>query len=58
MSKSELINSASEDGNNGTDTPKNTVLSTNFMVWKFCGKAQFPHSFGQCSAIKLGLDHL
>ena len=19
----------------------------NFLVWKFCGKAQFPHSFGQ-----------
>ena len=20
---------------------------TNFLVWKFCGKTQFPHSFGQ-----------
>ena len=24
---------------------KNTVISRNFLVWKFCGKAQFPHSF-------------
>ena len=22
---------------------KITVISTNFLVWKFCGKAQFPH---------------
>ena len=28
-------------------TAKNTVISPNFMVWKFCGKAQFPHSFGR-----------
>ena len=27
-------------------TGKNTVISTDFLVWKFCGKAQFPHSFG------------
>ena len=20
-------------------------MSPNFLVWKFCGKAQFPHSF-------------
>ena len=26
---------------------KNTVISPNFLEWKFCGKAQFPHSFGQ-----------
>ena len=26
---------------------KNIVISPNFLVWKFCGKAQFPHSFGQ-----------
>ena len=26
-------------------TAKNTVISPNFLVWKFCGKAQFPHSF-------------
>ena len=30
-----------------TTTSKNTVISPNFLVWKFCGKAQFPHSFGQ-----------
>ena len=30
-----------------TRTAKNTVTPPNFMVWKFCGKAQFPHSFGQ-----------
>ena len=27
-------------------TVKNPVISPNFLVWKFCGKAQFPHSFG------------
>ena len=27
-------------------TAKNTVISLNFLVWKFCGKEQFPHSFG------------
>ena len=26
---------------------KNTVISPNFLVWKFSGKAQFPHSFGR-----------
>ena len=25
---------------------KNTVISSNILVWKFCGKAQFRHSFG------------
>ena len=29
------------------DTEKNTVISPNFLVCKFCGKAQFPHSFGR-----------
>ena len=29
-----------------TSTAKNTVISPNFLVWKFCGKEQFPHSFG------------
>ena len=24
---------------------KNTEISLNFLVWKFCGNAQFPHSF-------------
>ena len=28
-------------------TVKNTVIPPNFLVWKFCGKAQFPHSFGR-----------
>ena len=27
-------------------TAKNIVISPNFLVWKFCGKAQFRHSFG------------
>ena len=29
------------------DTAKNPVISPNFLVSKFCRKAQFPHSFGQ-----------
>ena len=29
------------------NTIKNTVISPNFLVWKFCGKSQFPHSFGR-----------
>ena len=29
---------------NAIDTAKNTVISSNFLVWKFCGKAQIPHS--------------
>ena len=28
-------------------TVKNTVISPKFLEWKFCGKAQFPHSFGR-----------
>ena len=28
-------------------TVKNAVISPNFLVWKFCGKAQFSHSFGR-----------
>ena len=28
-----------------THTAKNTVISPNFLVWTFWGKAQFPHSF-------------
>ena len=28
-------------------TSQNTVISPNFLVWKFFGKAQFPHSFGR-----------
>ena len=26
-------------------TSKNTIILPNFLVWKFCGKAQFPHCF-------------
>ena len=26
-------------------TTYNAVISPNFLVWKFCGKVQFPHSF-------------
>ena len=28
-------------------TVKNILISPNFLVRKFCGKAQFPHSFGR-----------
>ena len=28
-------------------TAKNPVISSNFLVWKFFEKAQFPHSFGR-----------
>ena len=28
-------------------TTKNPVISPNFLVWKFCGKPQSPHSFGR-----------
>ena len=28
-------------------TTKNIVISPNFLAWKFCGKTQFPHSFGR-----------
>ena len=27
-------------------TASNTVISPNFLVWTFCGKAQFPQNFG------------
>ena len=27
-------------------TAKNTVILTDLLVWKFCGKTQFPHSSG------------
>ena len=39
-------------------TVKNTLISSNFLVWTFCGKAQFPHSFARFAnieAIKLQL---
>ena len=28
-------------------TAKNALISLNFLVWTFCGKAQFPQSFGR-----------
>ena len=28
-------------------TTKNAVISPDFLVWKFCGKAQLPHSLGR-----------
>ena len=31
------------------NTAKNTSLSPDFLVWKFCGKAQFSYSFGPIS---------
>ena len=36
-----------------TITAKNTAISPNFLVWKFCGNAQFPHSFAWISEIYL-----
>ena len=30
-----------------TSTVKNIVIPPNFLVWKFCGKTQFPHNFGR-----------
>ena len=36
------------------NTAKNTVISPNFLVWEFCGKVQFLHSFGRfCIALIL-----
>ena len=38
-----------------TFTTKNTVISSNFLVWKICGKAQFPDTkFRGKMGIKLG----
>ena len=28
-------------------TAKDNLVSPNFLVWKFCGKEHFPHSFGR-----------
>ena len=30
-------------------TVKNLVISPNFLVWKFCGKAQFSQLSGNCA---------
>ena len=32
---------------NSIELRKNIVISPNILVWKFCGKLQFPHSFGR-----------
>ena len=29
------------------DTAKNAAISSNFLVWRFCGKAQSLHDFGR-----------
>ena len=34
-------------GSNNLTDVKNTLISLNFLVWKFCAKAEFPHSFGR-----------
>ena len=36
-----------QEGSVGIDTAKNIVVSPNLLVWTFCGKAQFLHSFGR-----------
>ena len=28
-------------------TAKNTIISPDLLMWRFCGKAGFPHSFGR-----------
>ena len=30
-----------------SNTAKKTVISPNFLVWKFCGKEQLLHIFGR-----------
>ena len=35
-----------------TVTTKNTVISPNFQVWKFYGKAQFPQSLGRIATVR------
>ena len=32
-----------------TITAKTTLISPIFLVWNFCGKAQFLHSVGNCA---------
>ena len=33
------------------DTTKSTIISPDFLVWKFCGKTQFPHSFEKITGL-------
>ena len=49
LSMLQKIKSKSEDirESQNLSTAKNTVISPNFLVWKFCGKTQFPYSFGR-----------
>ena len=35
-----------KSGKKMLSTAKNTVISPDFLVWKFCGKTQLLHSFG------------
>ena len=44
---SEAVNNCSHTSSHAVHRTKNTVILPNFLVWKFCGKAQFPHSFGR-----------
>ena len=32
-------------------TAKSTVISPDLLVWKFCGKTEFPHSFGRIAKL-------
>ena len=32
-------------------TAQNTVISPNFLMWKFFGKTQFSHSFGRMETV-------
>ena len=36
------------------NTAKNIVVPPNFLVWKFCGKAQYPQSFGRIARNSAG----
>ena len=42
----ELFNEGKKD-NSIHLTAKNTQISPKFLAWKFCGKTQFPQSFGR-----------
>ena len=39
-------------------TTKNIVISANFLVWKFYGKAQFPHSFGRIARTDISSERI
>ena len=46
-----------EEGCEGFIHCKNTVISPNFLVWKFCGKAQFLQGFAQFTQNYMVLFH-